>query len=198
MRRNGIVWVLAVLLAGSLACDSIPFLQTTLTATASPTAGATASPTVTPMPTTTRTPYPTRTPLPTLIPGVEEPVAVGDADLLILNVLRRDAFRCRSDSEPVENPEEQEFLLLLLKVVKGPALSRSQVENWIEKNGIDRIGVAASGADVIDSYGRCFIQNPDNMILTEIHLAFVVARNSEGFVLLLPDGMEISLESFLP
>lgn len=195
MRRTGIVCVLAALLAGSLACDAIPFLEPTPTATPSSTPTATVSPTVTL--TQTLTPYPTRTPLNTLIPGIEEPVAVGDADLLIFKALRRDVFRCESDSEPVEDPEVEEFLLLLFQVVKGPVLHYKQIDDWMRENKIDRIGLAASNDDLIDIYGSCFIQNPDNLILTEIHLVFVIARNAGGFVLLLPDGMEIPLESFL-
>jgi hypothetical protein len=195
MRRTGIVCVLAALFAGSLACDSIPFLEPTPTATVSSTPTTTVSPTITL--TQTLTPYPTRTPFNTLIPGIEEPVAVGDADLLIVNVLRRDVFRCESDSEPVENPEEEEFLLLLFQVVKGPVLHYKRIDEWMRENRIDRIGLTASNEEFIDIYGICHIQNPDNMILTEIHLVFVIARNAEGFVLLLPDGMEIPLESFL-
>ncbi len=196
MEKKGIVLILAALLAGSLACDSIPLLAFPPIATAKPT--STVTPTLTLTPTATLSPYPTRTPSPTLIPGIEEPVSVGEATLLITNALRRDAFRCKEDSEPIENPDTEEFLILLMRVVRGPVLAPRQVSGWFRENGIDQMGIRSSTDDFIDPYGRCSIQNNDNMVLTEIHLAFVVDRISKGFILILPDGLEIPLDSFQP
>jgi hypothetical protein len=196
MGKKGIVVILAALLAGSLACDSLPFLtpQPTATPTSTPTLALTPTRTMT----STLTPYPTRTASPTLIPGVEEPVEVEDATLMIGNVIRRDAFRCREDSEPVGNPEAEEFLILLMKVVKGPKLTSYQVDNWIGKNGIDRMGIRSSAENFIEPHGWCYVINIDTMVLTEIDLAYVIDRNAKEFFLILPDGKEIPLESFLP
>jgi hypothetical protein len=196
MREHRIAWIVAALFAGSLACDSIPFLPSTPTPTAASTPTETPSPTLTP--TATLSPYPTRTASPTLIPGIEEPVPVGDANLLLENVIRRDDFRCGTDSEPIGDPDSKEFLILLLKVVKGPVLSPPQIAKWFRDNDIDQIGIGSSAEDFSAVYDRCFAQNKDTLVLIEIHLAFIVDKQAEGFLLILPDGMQIPLDSFFP
>ena len=196
MGRKGIALVLIALLAGSLACDSLPFLTPQPTASPTPTSTDTSTPTS--APTDTPTTYPTRTASPTRIPGIEEPLEIEDATLEIANVILRDEFRCKTDSEPVGNPDAERFLIVLLNVVKGPKLTPYQVTKWVRDNGIDRLGIRSSADDFIEPYGNCPIQNGDNLVLTEIHLAYVVGRNAGGFFLVIPDGREIPLESLVP
>jgi hypothetical protein len=196
MGKQGIVLTLAVLLFGSLACDSIPFLTFPLMYTA--TATSTITPTSTVTLTPTLSPYPTRTSSPTLIPGIEETVNVGDAELLITKVLRRSSFRCGDHDGPVENPKQEEFLLVLFKIVKGPALLPKNIKTWIHENEIDSIEIDSSTQDSIPYESICYSQNKDTQVLTELDLAFLIGLEAEGFILVLPDGTEIPLDSFFP
>src|SRR4030043_459205 len=106
MGKKGMLPVLAVGIVISLACD-FSFFAPTPTITPTPTPTTTPTETITPTvtPSLTNTPFPTRTASPTLIPGIEESVKVGDAQLLITKALRRDTFRCEEESMPAENPE---------------------------------------------------------------------------------------------
>ena len=196
MRKTGIGLVLAALIAGSLACDSLPFLPFPPTPTTTATPTATLTQTV--APTLTPTPYPTRTSSPTLIPGIEEPVEVGDANLLITKALLRDSFRCENESEPIENPDQEEFLILLMKVVKGPALFPKEILGWVRKNGIHEAEIKTFNRDSIGYSKLCYSQNQDTFILTRIDIGYIVDLDAEWFILILPDGMQIPLDSFFP
>jgi hypothetical protein len=199
MRGKKLLPLLAACCAVSLACD---FSVLAPSPTAAPTAAPTeiAAPTITPS--RTETPFPTRTASATLIPGIEEPVKVGDAELLITKALRRDTFRCGEDSTPVENPETDEILIVMMKVVKGPALTAGQLKNWAERNDIDRIELTAETrggrSSTEPSLYTCYPRDKTSYTLLEIYLGFVIDRNAEIFTLILPDGAAIPLNSIMP
>lgn len=199
MGKKILLPVLAAILAISLACD-FSFLSPGPTATATSTATETTTPTVTPS--QTISPFPTRTSSPTLIPGIEAPVQVGDAKLLITKALRRDTFRCGETSTPSENPETEEYLIILMNVIKGPHVTSAQLKNWIQKNGIDRITLTSGtreGHTSTDTFKYpCYPRDKDSYVLLEIHLAFVIDIKAEIFTLVLPDGTEIPLDSLMP
>jgi hypothetical protein len=186
-------------LTAALACNGLAFRSPPPTAAATPPAE-----TATPSRTGTHTPTSsaTRTSSPTLIPGIQEPVNVGDAHLLITKALRRDVFRCGGKSEPIEDPDVEEFLLLLMDVVKGPALTTSQVQAWIRDNDIPRIALTGKTPDE-RTFSRtcdrlCYERNPETYVLTQLMLGFVIDRDAEDFHVVLPDGMEIPLSSIMP
>jgi hypothetical protein len=185
--------------AVSLACDFSVFTPAP-TGTPAPSPTGTAVPTVPPSP--TETPYPTRTASPTLIPGIEEPVKVGEAELLVTKALRRDAFRCGEGSTPVENPETDEFLIVMIKVIKGPALTAGQLKNWIQETAIDRIELAAEtrggSSSTVPLSQTCYPRDKDSYILLEIHLGFVIGRDAQIFTLILPGGAAIPLNPIMP
>ncbi|MBN1439525.1 MAG: hypothetical protein JW929_08955 [Anaerolineales bacterium] len=199
MRGKAYLLIFALCAAASAGCDfTLLAPAPAFTPTATPT--DTPLPTVTPSP--TDTPYPTRTASPTPIPGIEEPVQVGEATLRITKALRRDVYRCGDTSVAVEDPESKEFLVIIWNVVKGPQLAAAEVEEWLRDNDIDGIRLEfrnGAGQTWREHIGyRCPIRNRNTYVITEIHTAFLVDRDAERFILILPEGGEIPLESLLP
>jgi hypothetical protein len=153
-------------------------------------------------PTGTPTPPPTRTPSPTLIPGIEEPVQLGGAQLLITKALRRDVLRCGDSNKPTVDQDPNEFLLLILQVIKGPSVRITQFEDWMRDNRIDRIVLRYKTPDgqgrVKDFRDSCYSYDPDTYILIEIILGFVIERSASDFEVGLPNGTTIPLDSIMP
>jgi hypothetical protein len=187
-------------LAASLACSGAGYSSPSQNPSPVSTPTDNPSPTVSPAP--TAIPLPTCTASPTLIPGIEEPIAAGNAELLISRVLRRDAFRCGTDSEPIDDPENHFFLLLILTVGGGPKLTNAQLEKWIQDQGIDHWTVNFTGPDGAgESRGyahHCFTRHPGTLVLIELDLAFPVSSKADSFFLILPDGPEIPLDFIMP
>ncbi len=199
MGKKEILSAMAAGCAILLACD-FSFLSPEPSAIPTSTPTETITSTVTPS--LTATSFPTRTSSPTLIPGIEEPVQVGDASLLITKALRRETFRCGTDSTPADDPQLEEFLIILFKVIKGPSLTSARVEAWITKNRIEWITLSSMTRDGHGRAGNarhlCTSRDPDSYILTEIHLAFLIDKKAEIFTLSLPDGTAIPLDSLMP
>ncbi|MBN2085855.1 MAG: hypothetical protein JW748_11595 [Anaerolineales bacterium] len=171
-----------------------------------PTASSAATRTDNPIPTATSTqtvpPFPARTSSPTRIPGIEEPLPAGDAQLLITKALLRDVFRCGTESEPVENPGENIFLILLAAVEDGPKATSTQLDKWIRDNGIDEWVIHCSGpAQAGASIGPlrwCTTRDRETLTLTQLDMAFPVAVDAATFSPILPEGLEIPLTPIMP
>jgi hypothetical protein len=187
---------LLLLAAGSLACSPLSALVPGLFATPTATAAPSATPSATAS--ATATPYPTRTASPTLISGIEEPVAVGAADVRITKALLRDTFRCGEERIPIANPEKKQYLVVLMSVLKGPVLSADRLSEWIRKNELHLLEVDSSAGRSIPMDGLCYRLSAETRALEELEIAFVVDRQAEWFVLTLPDQTEIPLDSLIP
>jgi hypothetical protein len=185
-----------LLAGGSLACSPVSALVPGLFATPTATAAPSATPTATAS--ATATPYPTRTASPTLIPGIEEPVSVGDAEIRILEALLRDTFRCGPDQIPVDHPEKQRYLIVLVSILKGPVLSEDRLVNWIKKNQLHLLEIDSSAGRSIPMDNMCYRLSVETRALDELEIAYVVDRKAEWFVLTLPDETEIPLDSLIP
>jgi hypothetical protein len=200
LRRKGIVAIGTACLAASLACSGAGFLSPARSPIPASTPTAIPSPTFSP--TQTATPLPTRTASPTLIPGLEEPIKAGDAELLIAKALLRDTFRCGASSEPVENPERTIYLILIVTVEGGPKSTSAQLEKWIRETEIDQWALHFSGPGVA---GACFgfsqlctKRDKDTLALSELDIAFDLDITADSFRLALPNGTEIPLDSLVP
>jgi hypothetical protein len=199
MSKKGILLVLAACLAASMACQGADLFSPAPTFTPTTTPTETQTPTVTL--TVTLTPYPTRTASPTLIPGIEEPMKVGDANLLIVEAVRRDSFRCGEDNAPAENPESEEIFVLVLKVIKGPTYNSDAVGKWIEDNDIKLIKLGSetrNGRESTDKYWHMCIASDNTKKLAQLMIAYVIDQDAEKFRVILPDKTEIPLDSFFP
>jgi len=194
--RKGRATIWTACLAASLACSGTGFFSPSPSPSPASTLTDNPSPTVSPTP--TAIPLPTRTASPTLIPGIEEPIRAGNAELLISKALLRDAFRCGTDSKSIDDPENQIFLLLLLMVDGGPKSTTAQLEKWLQDRGIDQWAVNFTGPDDAGkSHGyaqHCFKRHPDTLVLIELDLAYPVSSKADSFFLILPDGPEIPLD----
>jgi hypothetical protein len=194
MKTGRIIPLLLLISVGSLACSPLSALLPGLFTT------PTATPTVTLMPTPTSTatptPWPTRTASPTLIPGIEEPVKIGSATVLISNALRREEFRCGADNVPLQDPDRKQYLIVLADIVKGPVLNPDNIAEWIRKNKLHLLEIDSSTRKSISMDNMCYSLNPDTRALKQLEIAFLVDRKAEWFNLTLPDKTEIPLATF--
>jgi hypothetical protein len=195
MKKRVILPILGAFLTGSMACSAIPFLAPTATPTVTLT--PTMTPTLTSTATLTSTPTSTRTLTPTKITGIEAPVMIGDAELQFQKALRRSNFVCGTTTQPVDNPNSDEYLLVTAKVSSGPTINIGKDgDDWVSRNGIDRIETTDAGNHFYDITGICY--NMDNSkVLTQVALAFVIHKDAESFVLILPDDTHIPLDPIL-
>jgi hypothetical protein len=196
MKKRAVFWILGMLLLGSMACNSIPFLAPTAT----PTATLTPTVTYTPTPTATFTPSPTRTrtPSPTKIIGIEEPVKIGRAMLQFRQALRRNEFRCGDQTDPVENPDIQEYLVLVADVISGPVITKDQeMRDWVKDNQIQLLAVVDNNENYSDFINLCYAINSSTNTLTRVTVAFLVDMAAKSFVLILPDDIEIPLDRLM-
>jgi hypothetical protein len=200
MHKIGMVPAIAACLTASLACKGVAFLPPLQVSPSPSDSMAAAAPGVTRTPTLTA--FPTSTASPTPIPGIQNPVAVGEAQLLIRKALRRDVYRCGGEILPADDPESEEFLLLVLKVVKGPSMTISGTKIWIVENGIDGILLGYRIPDgregKLNPRETCFERNPDTYVLTQIMLAYLIPFGAEDFLAFLPDGTVVPLGSLMP
>lgn len=195
IKKRIILPILGMLLTGSLACSTIPFLVPTATPTVTLT--PTLTPTLTSTSTTTSTPTSTRTLTPTKITGIEEPVMIGDAKLQFRRALRRSNFICGTTTQPVDNPNSDEYLLVTAKVFSGPTINTGKDgDDWLSKNGIDQIETVDAGNHFHKIAGICYTMDTSK-VLTQVALAFVIHNDAESFVLILPDNTHIPLDPIL-
>jgi hypothetical protein len=195
MKKRRLLPVLGTLLLGSIACSGFSFLVPTATPTITLTPTLTSTPTFTPTP--TYTPTPTRTLTPTKIPGIEEPVTVGDTQMQFQKALRRSTYICGTTTQPATNPDTDEFLLVTAKVINGPTInSRQDFQNWINKENFDQIQTVDDGNNYYDLMSTCGTPNSSNEIV-KVVFAFEISKAAQTFVLDLPDGTQIPLDSIM-
>ena len=196
MKKRAVFWILGMLLLGSMACNSIPFLAPTAT----PTATLTPTVTYTPTPTATFTPSPTRTrtPSPTKIIGIEEPVKIGQATLQFRQAVRRSDFVCGDQTYPGDHPNTKEYLILIANVIGGPVINKDRdMSDWIRNNKIQLLEVVDNNDNYSDFINLCHAINSSTNTLTRVTVAFLVDIEAESFVLILPDDIEIPLDRLM-
>jgi hypothetical protein len=198
MKNKAILSIFGMLLVGSMACSAVPFLAHTPTPTPTQTSTPTLTPTNTSTATPTLTPTKTRTLTPTKLIGIEEPVTVGDAKLQFRRALRRSAFECGDKSYPVDNPDTEEFLVLTVRVVDGPAVKTGkEMSTWINMNGIDMLEIIDNNKHYSDEYGNVCYQISGEDVVTQLFFPFVIAKEATSFVLILPDDTRIPLDPIM-
>lgn len=195
MKKRRFLPILGTLLLGSIACSGFSFLAPTATPTITLTPTLTSTPTLTP--TLTPTSTPTWTLTPTKITGIEEPVTIGDTQFQLQKGVRRATFICGTSNEPVSKPDTDEFLLITAKVFNGPTIKTDQdYSDWIHKNDIDQFQVVDNNNNYYDVFNVCELSDSNNVILRVI-FAFEIQKDAQSFVMELPDGTEIPLDSIM-
>jgi len=97
----------------------------------------------------------------------------------------------------VDNPDSDEYLLVTPKVFSGPTLNTDQVgDDWVRNMGIDQIEIVDAGIHFYDIAGICYFMDASK-VLNQVALAFVIHKDAESFVLILPDDTHIPLDPIM-
>jgi hypothetical protein len=148
--------------------------------------------TLTPSPTRTRTPSPTK------IIGIEEPVTIRQATLQFRQALRRKEFRCGDQTDPAENPDTQEYLVLVANVISGPVINKDrETRDWVMNNQIQLLEVVDNNDNYSDFINLGYAIDSSTNTHIHVTVAFLVDMAAKSFVLILPNDIEIPLDDIL-